>query len=76
MESKNTIKTRYSDTELLEFKELITDKMVQKLIRLLNFKKLTKDNSMTERQATALAEEIQEKWWAENKDWFLKDVEI
>lgn len=57
-------------------KELVTDKMVQKLIRLLNFKELTKNNAMTERQATALAEEIQEKWWVENQDWFLKDVKI
>jgi hypothetical protein len=57
-------------------KELITDKLVQKLIRLVNFKELTKNNAMTERQATELAEEIQEKWWAENKDWFLKDVEL
>ena len=27
MDSKTTIKTRYSDTELQEFKELITDKL-------------------------------------------------
>jgi hypothetical protein len=56
-------------------KDLIADKMVQKLIRLISFKELTKNNAMTEKQATELAEEIQEKWWQENKDWFLKDVQ-
>ena len=56
-------------------KDLITDKMVQKLIRLVTFRELTKNNAMTEKQATDLAEEIQEKWWQENKDWFLKDVQ-
>ncbi len=56
-------------------KDLITDKMVQKLIRLVQFRELTHSNSMTEKQASDLAEQIQEKWWQENKDWFLKDVE-
>ncbi len=56
-------------------KDLITDKMVQKLIRHVQFRELTKNNSMTEKQATDLAEQIQEKWWQENKDWFLKDIE-
>ncbi len=72
-----TTLTRQNDVFTLTIpKELITDKLVQKLIRLLNFKELIKDNAMTEGQATALAEEIQEKWWAENKDWFLKDVKL
>jgi hypothetical protein len=56
-------------------KDLIADKLVQKLIRLVNFRELTQDNAMTEKQAAELSEEIQEKWWAENKSWFLKDVE-
>lgn len=56
-------------------KDLIADKLVQKLIRLVNFRELTQDNAMTEKQAAELSEEIQEKWWAENKTWFLKDVE-
>ena len=56
-------------------KDLLTDKMVQKLISLIEFRELIKDNAMTEKQATELAEEIKEKWWQENKDWFLKDVE-
>jgi hypothetical protein len=56
-------------------KDLITDKMVQKLIHLVTFRELTKNNAMTEKQAAELAEEIQEKWWQENKDWFLKDVQ-
>ena len=56
-------------------KDLITNKMVQKLISLIEFRELIKDNAMTEKQATELAEEIKEKWWQENKDWFLKDVE-
>ena len=49
--------------------------MVQKLISLIEFRELIKDNAMTEKQAFELAEEIKEKWWQENKDWFLKDVE-
>ena len=56
-------------------KDLLTDKMVQKLISLIEFRELIKDNAMTEKQAFDLAEEIKEKWWQENKDWFLKDVE-
>lgn len=56
-------------------KDLITDRMVQKLIQLIQFRELTQNNAMTEKQATELSEEIKEKWWQENKDWFLKDVE-
>lgn len=56
-------------------KDLITNKMVQKLISLIEFRELIKDNAMTEKQAFDLSEEIKEKWWQENKDWFLKDVE-
>ena len=56
-------------------KDLITNKMVQKLISLIEFRELIKDNAMTEQQAFDLSEEIKEKWWQENKDWFLKDVE-
>ena len=56
-------------------KDLLTDKMVQKLISLIEFRELIKDNAMTEKQAFDLSEEIKEKWWQENKDWFLKDVE-
>ena len=56
-------------------KDLLTDKMVQKLISLIEFRELIKDNAMTEQQAFDLSEEIKEKWWQENKDWFLKDVE-
>jgi hypothetical protein len=55
-------------------KDLITNRMVQKLINLVKFKELTQNNAMSEKEATVLAEEIQEKWWAENKDWFLKDI--
>ena len=54
-------------------KDLITNKMVQKLISLIEFRELIKDNAMTEKQAFDLSEEIKEKWWQENKDWFLKD---
>ena len=57
-------------------KELLTDKMVQKLISLIEFRELIKDNAMTEKQAFDLSEEIKEKWWQENKDWFLKDIKI
>lgn len=56
-------------------KNLLTDKMVQKLISLIEFRELIKDNAMTEKQAFDLSEEIKEKWWQENKEWFLKDVE-
>ena len=55
-------------------KELLTDKMVQKLISLIEFRELIMDNAMTEKQAFDLSEEIKEKWWQENKDWFLKDI--
>ena len=57
-------------------KELLTDKMVQKLISLIEFRELIMDNAMTEKQAFDLSEEIKEKWWQENKDWFLKDIKI
>ena len=70
-----TALTRQNKNFLLSIpKDLLTDKMVQKLISLIEFRELIKDNAMTEKQATELAEEIKEKWWQENKDWFLKDV--
>ena len=56
-------------------KELINDKMVQKLVRLLEFRRLTKENDLTEKQASTLSEDLKEKWWQENKEWFLKDIE-
>ncbi|MFN8346953.1 MAG: hypothetical protein U0X91_18265 [Spirosomataceae bacterium] len=56
-------------------KELISNKLVQKLMYLIRFNALTKNNAMTEKQADALSESIQEKWWQENKDWFLKDIQ-
>ncbi|HAK80361.1 MAG TPA: hypothetical protein DCM71_26550 [Runella sp.] len=55
-------------------KELASNRLVQKLMYLIRFNELTKDNAMTEKQADSLSETIQEKWWQENKDWFLKDV--
>ena len=71
-----TALTRQNKNFLLSIpKDLLTDKMVQKLISLIEFRELIKDNAMTEKQAFDLAEEIKEKWWQENKDWFLKDVE-
>ena len=42
-------------------KELLTDKMVQKLISLIEFRELIMDNAMTEKQAFDLSEEIKEK---------------
>ena len=56
-------------------RDLLNDKMVQKLIRLLEFRRLTKNNALTEKQAFDLSEDLKEKWWQENKDWFLKDIE-
>ena len=71
-----TALTRQNKNFLLSIpKDLLTDKMVQKLISLIEFRELIKDNAMTEQQAFDLSEEIKEKWWQENKDWFLKDVE-
>lgn len=70
------ISMRQNDDFILSIpKELLNDKMVQKLIRLLEFRKLTKDNALTEKQAFDLSEDLKEKWWQENKDWFLKDIE-
>ena len=71
-----TTLTRENDVFTLTIpKDLIADKLVQKLIRLVNFRELIQDNAMTETQAAELSEEIQEKWWSENKTWFLKDIE-
>lgn len=57
-------------------KELIENKLVQKLMFLIRFNELIKGNAMTEKQATELSETIKEQWWQENKDWFLKDVQL
>ncbi len=70
-----TALTRQNKNFLLSIpKDLLADKMVQKLISLIEFRELTKDIAMTEKQAFDLSEEIKEKWWQENKDWFLKDI--
>jgi hypothetical protein len=56
-------------------KNLLNEKLVQKLIRLIEFSALTKDNIVSEKQAFQLSEELKTIWWEKNKDWFLKDIE-
>jgi hypothetical protein len=56
--------------------DLITSALVQKLMYLIRLRELSADNKMTDEQATELAETIQKKWWEENKNWFLKDVQL
>lgn len=56
-------------------KKLVSNKLVQKLMLLIRFDELTKNSALSETQAYELAEDIQTKWWEENKDWFLKDIQ-
>jgi hypothetical protein len=55
-------------------KDLITNKMVQKLMSLIRYKELTKDNIYNEEEAKKMANSLQENWWRDNKENFLKDL--
>lgn len=55
-------------------KDLLSDNLIQRLLRLLEFQAVVKNNQMSEVEAEQLSEEIKEKWWNDNKDWMLKDV--
>lgn len=66
---------RNGDNLLLTIpKDLLSDNLIQRLLRLLEFQEVVKNNQMTEVQAEELSEEIKEKWWNDNKAWMLKDL--
>lgn len=68
---------RNGDNLLLTIpKDLLSDNLIQRLLRLLEFQEVVKNNQMTETQAEALSEEIKEKWWNDNKAWMLKDLAL
>jgi hypothetical protein len=56
-------------------KNMLSDKLIQKVIRLIEFNQLTQNNNVAEQEAFTLAEELKTNWWEANKDWFLKDVQ-
>lgn len=66
---------RNGDNLLLTIpKDLLSDNLIQRLLRLLEFQEVVKNNQMTEVQTEELSEEIKEKWWNDNKAWMLKDL--
>jgi hypothetical protein len=68
---------RNGDNLLLTIpKDLLSDNLIQRLLRLLEFQEVVKNNQMTEVQAEELSEEIKEKWWNDNKAWMLKDLAL
>jgi hypothetical protein len=68
---------RNGDNLLLTIpKDLLSDNLIQRLLRLLEFQEVVKNNQMTEAQAEELSEEIKEKWWNDNKGWMLKDLAL
>jgi hypothetical protein len=56
-------------------KNMLSDKLIQKVIRLIEFNQLTQDNKVAEQEAFIMAEELKTNWWEANKAWFLKDVQ-
>jgi hypothetical protein len=68
---------RNGDNLLLTIpKDLLSNNLIQRLVRLLEFQEVVKNNQMTEAQAEELSEEIKEKWWNDNKAWMLKDLAL
>jgi hypothetical protein len=68
---------RNGDNLLLTIpKDLLSNNLIQRLVRLLEFQEVVKNNQMTEAQAEELSEEIKEKWWNDNKGWMLKDLAL
>ena len=68
---------RNGDNFLLTIpKNLLSDSLIQRLLRLLEFQEVLKNNQMSAADAEQLSEEIKEKWWNDNKDWMLKDVAL
>ena len=68
---------RNGDNLLLTIpKNLLSDNLIQRLLRLLEFQEVVKSNQMTEIDAEQLSEEIKEKWWNDNKEWLLKDLKL
>ena len=68
---------RNGDNLLLTIpKDLLSDNLIQRLLRLLEFQEVIKNNQMTQTQAEVLSEEIKEKWWNDNKAWMLKDLAL
>ena len=66
---------RNGDNLLLTIpKNLLSDSLIQRLLRLLEFQEVVKNNQMNESDAEQLSEEIKEKWWNDNKEWMLKDL--
>ena len=57
-------------------KDMLSEALIQKVIRLIEYKNLTKNNDIAEQEAFAMAEEAKTNWWKNNKDWFLKDVTL
>lgn len=55
-------------------KDMLSEALIQKVIRLIEYKNLTQNNNVAEQEAFAMAEELKTNWWENNKDWFLKDV--
>ena len=66
---------RNGDNFLLTIpKNLLSDSLIQRLLRLLEFQEVLKNNQMSAADAEQLSEEIKEKWWNDNKEWMLKDL--
>jgi hypothetical protein len=68
---------RNGDNFLLTIpKNLLSDNLIQRLLRLIEFQEVVKNNQMTEADTEQLSEEIKEKWWDDNKEWLLKDLKL
>jgi hypothetical protein len=68
---------RNGDNLLLTIpKDLLSNSLIERLVRLLEFQAVIQNNQMTEVGAEQLSEEIKEKWWNDNKEWMLKDLAL
>ncbi|MDR3695530.1 hypothetical protein [Mucilaginibacter sp.] len=63
---------RTSDGILIKTTAPVNMKAVQKIIDYFNVLEITSRGQGTEEQAAALADEVNKKWWAENKGRFIK----
>ena len=64
--------TRDNDNIIIKASQSINMAAVQQLIDYINVLEIASQKKGSEEEATALAEEVDKKWWMDNKHRFLK----
>jgi uncharacterized protein HemY len=54
--------------------DLLSDKQIKKLMELIDFEQLVRQNLMTEDDAETLSEQLKSDWWQANQERIMKKV--